>query len=292
MKLDYHVHPNLYGKELLRRRLLAAIWKSFSKHELDAVICAEHSFKDAPDAYRSLIAARPKDARTQVFPGAELVASDGRGVDVIAFADHDWYDDHRELLRPYGMTLAEMLRYLRASELHYFIPHPLLMGQALGEIYDTEESMEAFLTSVPAFEAFNSSFLLLEHLFQYPFVRPLLRSIRNKMRRSAQVDLETYKKDHHRFLAIGSDAHHPWELGFCVEVPGERPATRSEIFRVLTSNTDIQTLHFPTFDRTIIRLIAMGWTTLNEAILRRISKRAAPAPVFLEDALTLHADLP
>ncbi len=290
MKVDYHLHPNLQGEHASRR--LRAIWRALSKKHIDAIICSEHTFKDAPGAYRALTAARPEGDKTHVFPGAELVAKDCHGIDIIAFAEHDWYDEHPRLLEPYAMTLREMLSYLRNSDLHYFIPHPLIVSSTLRKLYPTEEEMQEFLSTVPAFEAFNASFLLLEHLFQYPALRPLLKRFRHRLRAGASVDLSRYQKPNHNFIAVGSDAHHPWEIGFCLEIPGNETENRHSVFEKLTTNTVINTLHFPRFNWTVPRLIAMGWTTMCEGLMRRELRRELETePFAIEEGLSLNVEV-
>ncbi|MDD4319705.1 MAG: hypothetical protein PHW10_05280 [Candidatus Peribacteraceae bacterium] len=268
MRADYHLHPNLLRKHPTRR--LRKIWEAIAASNLDAVICAEHAFKDAPLAYRRLCAARPETATTHVFPGAELVATAGsRGIDVIAFGEEDWYDRHPRLLEPYGMPLAEMLAYLDASsDLRYFIPHPTLLGTPLLKLHPHPEEMRAFLARVPAFEAFNGSPLLLEHLCMLPGIRLPFGRFGRACRRGARLPLELFGRDTHRFFAVGSDAHHPSEIGFGVEIPGGPARGRADTFRRLVTNRDITTLYFPRFNALIPRLLMTAATTLREALTR------------------------
>ncbi|MEK7219007.1 MAG: hypothetical protein AAB728_06115 [Patescibacteria group bacterium] len=266
MKVDYHVHPNLPSRHPGKR--LAKLWQAVERHGLDAFICAEHTFKDAPAAYRETLAARPKRVRCQVFPGAELATSDGRGgVDIVAFAEEDWYDEHPRLLEPFSMTLAETVRTLEASGLHWFIPHPTIMGSALRRMFPSQESMREFLSSVPAFEARNGTHLLIEHLCSHPLVRPFFGCLRERLRASAEPRLDLYFTSH-AFLAVGSDAHHPRDLGYCVEFPGGVLGRRLTFGR-LTRNTDIQTLHLPNFSYALPRLLATAGTAFHEWCMRK-----------------------
>ncbi|MFA6039242.1 MAG: hypothetical protein WCV62_00745 [Candidatus Peribacteraceae bacterium] len=269
MKVDYHVHPNLPTRHPEKK--LAKLWQAVERHRLDAFICAEHSFKDAPGAYRALVAAKPKHVRCQVFPGAELATSDGGGgVDVVAFAREDWYDEHPRLLEPFSMTLAETVRTLEASGLRWFIPHPTIMGTALRRQFPGQGEMREFLASVPAFEARNGTHLLIEHLCTHPLARPFLRGVRDRLRASAEPRLDLYFREH-AFLAVGSDAHHPRDLGYCVEFPG-RAAGRRHVFERLTRNTDIQTLHLPAFSYALPRLLATAGTAFHEWCMRKAGR--------------------
>lgn len=266
MRADYHLHPNLPKGNACRR--LKALWKGIERHKLDAVICAEHSFKNAPDAYRRFVAAKPKSLRCHVFPGAELVTSDPHGgVDVVAFAEEDWYDAHPLLLEPFSLTLPEMLRYLEASGLRWFIPHPMILGTPLRALFATQEEMRGFLARVPAFEARNGSHLLIEHLCTYPILRPFLKRFREKLRASAEPRVEAFFRSH-AFLAVGSDAHHPRELGYSVEVPG-KAGSRSLAFERLVTNTDIKTLYLPSFSNPFPRLVAASLTAMHEWGMRK-----------------------
>jgi len=267
MRADYHIHPNLPRRHPEQR--LTAFWSAIEKHRLDAVICAEHSFKDAASAYRKVMAAKPKQMHCHVFPGAELVTSDPHGgVDVIAFAEEDWYDAHPRLLEPFSMTLTEMLRYLQASDLQYFIPHPLILGTSLRWLFRTQDDMKNFLATIPAFEARNGSPLLLAHLCTlFPLLHPLLRRFREKLSTSAEPQLELYYGEH-AFLAVGSDAHHPRELGFSVEIPGKADSRRFA-FERLTHNTDVSRLSFPSFSNPFLRLLSFASTAFHEWGMRK-----------------------
>ncbi len=276
MRTDYHFHPNLNERRPAKK--LKAIWNAFEEHHLDAVVCAEHAFKDPAFAYRQVVKSKPKHMRTHVFPGAELVTGDGRaGVDVIAFAEHDWYDEHPRLLEPFTMNLKEMIGYLEASNLHWFIAHPTIMRTPLLSLYPTQEAMQEFLATVPAFEARNGTHLLIEYHCTNPFIRPFLRRVRDHLRASAEPTLDLYYKDGvHRFLAVGSDAHSPKDVGYSVEIPGKAQSRRHAL-ELMTSNTNIQTIYLPNFNHSVRRLFHLGMTGLHESQMRRAGFRRSDA---------------
>ncbi len=268
MKADYHFHPNLQAK--YARKRLRHIWAAFRKHQLDAVICAEHTFKNAPAAYRRLVKAKPANARTHVFPGAELVTKDGLGVDVIAFARDDWYDRHPRLLEPFSMSLQEMLAYLAASDLEYFIPHPYLIKNPLKEMYSTDEDMCAFLRTMPGYEAVNGCFLNTERMMERSLV---LRHITGRLRKNLR---ECSRPSAHRipgstagFVAVGSDAHHPWDIGLCVEIASSSQPDRDQAFSLLRRNRDISRLICPPAKASARKFWVMAWTAFLEACTRR-----------------------
>ena len=115
MKADYHFHPNLHAKNPEKR--LQRIWDAIIANELDAIICTEHAYKNAPDAYRRLIATKPANAKTYIFPGIELITNEGKGIEIIAFTENDWYDDHPLLLKPFAMNLSETSLYCSLEKL-------------------------------------------------------------------------------------------------------------------------------------------------------------------------------
>jgi hypothetical protein len=213
-----------------------------------------------------------------------------KGIDIIVLAEKDWYDDHPRLLRPYALSLKEAIAYLNDTDLQYFIPHPTLFGSSLPRLITSDEEMEQFLASVPAFEAVNGCYLLLDYLFSSSLLPRKVRSFGRHLRESAQPDLKRYQREHHRFLAVGSDAHHPRELGFSVEIPGHCPASAQDIFERITSNTDIKTLHFPRFSAVIPRLLSMAWTTFAESQMRREWQREEPQSLPFDESLILQPD--
>ena len=140
-------------------------------------------------------------------------------------------------------------------------------------VFVAKKRIRAFLASVPAVEAFNGCYLILEHICKT--VHPARRLLRAK----ASLDLERLAPAAHAFLAVGSDAHHPRELGFSVEIPSS-PKNRREAFALLTTNTDISRLHFPRIDRLLPRIVFSGWTTLHEGMMRHELRRAEDTQKF------------
>lgn len=272
MKADYHFHPNLHAKQPEKR--LRELWDAISANDLGAIICTEHAYKNAPTAYRQLVHAQPSNATTHVFPGAELITKDGKGIEIIAFAEDDWYDEHPLILEPLTMSLAEMIAYLEASNLHWFIPHPFLRGNPLRRLFPDEDQMSDFLKRVPAIEIRNGCYLLLEKFFcSIPW--SLLKNCESgKLCESVQLTSSMIPCGKYDFLAVGSDAHHPRDIGFSVDIPthGNRP-TREEAFRALVTNKTIDVVHIPPQCFSLRHLIYTGWTAFSEACMKREWKR-------------------
>ena len=269
MKADYHFHPNLHAKKPEKR--LERIWEAISKHQLNAIICTEHVYKNAPDAYRRLVESKPADAKAHIFPGAELITRDGKGIEVIAFAEEDWYDEHPKLLEPFAFTLSEILGYLEKTDLHYFIPHPFLPGNPLRQFYPEKNAMNGFLRSLPAFEVSNGCYLLLEYFLDC--IR--FKKIANALRQSVQIRLSgiSERERAHRFIAVGSDAHHPRDMGFCVEIPSAKGIGRHDAFSLITSNCDVRMIHIPKQALSLRHLLYTCWTTFSEYWMKREWRR-------------------
>ena len=267
MKTDYHFHPNLHAKNPEKR--LRRIWDAITTSGLDAIICTEHAYKNAPDAYRRLIATKPTNAQAHIYPGVELITNEGKGIEIIAFAEHDWYDDHPLLLKPFAMNLSEMLTYLQDSDLQWFVPHPFLPGNPLKRLFPDEGSMLDFLSQVPAFEMQNGCYLLLEKFFEYmPWT--WLHNVEKKLRDSVQLSQSLVKNGEHAFYAIGSDAHHPRDLGFYVDITTSKPQpNRTEAFQVLITNKTIDAVHVPSQCFSLRHLLYTGWTTFSESCMKR-----------------------
>lgn len=271
MRVDYHFHPNLLSKNPERR--LRALWRSIEHHQLDAMICTEHSYKNAPEAYRRVIAVKPAHARTHIFPGAELVTKEGKGIDIIAFAEHDWYDDHPILLQPFALSLEEMIAYLKQSDLHYFIPHPYLTANPLKKVFSSTEKMKNFLASVAGYEICNGCYLQLEKfLCMFP-LNYFFKNLCRELHESAQPLAKQLPESPRQFLAVGSDAHHPRELGVCIDIPCEKPSDRHCVFQTLIHNKTPATIHRHTHPFSLIRLLYMTWTAYSEGWMKKEWKR-------------------
>jgi len=272
MKADYHFHPNLHAKKPEKR--LQSLWKAIMSSGLDAIICTEHTYKNAPVSYRQFVQAKPADAKTHVFPGAELISKEGKGIEIIAFAEEDWYDNHPLILQPLTMSFSEMVAYLEQSELHWFIPHPFLLGNPLKRLCPSTEKMLDFLNSVPALEVQNGCYLLLEKLYRTLPWQWFREKQAVKFRSSVQLPPSLIPRGNHQFLAVGSDAHHPRDIGFHVDIPTQRNVTkRSEVFHALTTNTSVDNVYIPPQTLSIRHLLYTAWTTFSEACMKREWRR-------------------
>jgi len=265
------------------RKRLREIWAAMEKHHIDAVICAEHTFKNAPNAYRRLVAAQPAHMRTHVFPGAELATKGGPGIDIIAFGMDDWYDRHPRLLEPFSMSLRQMLSYLEQSELSYFVPHPYLIKNPLKEFYSTDEEMRTFLASVPAYEAFNGCYLNLENICRMPLLRRCMGRAIRLMAEASHPSPHRLPARANRFIAVGSDAHHPRDIGLSVGIPCARPLNRRDVFTRLTGNTNIQDIRQPSAEPSLRSMLFMSWTALLETATRRGLSTWNAVQALLED---------
>lgn len=249
------MHPNLQARNAAKR--LRALWAAFDREALCAVISAEHVFKDASGAYRRLVAARPAGANTHVYPGAELVSRED--IDVLCFAEHDWYDDHPELLVPYALPLRHLIARLEAVGLPYFIPHPYIANNKLKRLFPDPAELKAFLGTVQGFEVANGALLQLWQLLRLRGLRRPARRVRDRLCATAAPELRCFPVPR-KFIAAGSDAHHPAEIGSVYVELACREDDRSAVFQAMTANTDPSRIHMAA-DRFSPR--AFAWTTFT-----------------------------
>ncbi|HBY73640.1 MAG TPA: hypothetical protein DEG44_03045, partial [Candidatus Kerfeldbacteria bacterium] len=113
MLVDYHFHPNLSKHDYFAKRKCREIWRQFVRHGMNVVIVTEHVFKNPTRAYRLLLATRPPDASTIIFPGIEALTSEG--IDLIVFAQTESLFAHRALMVPKQLSLIDMIRYVNAQ---------------------------------------------------------------------------------------------------------------------------------------------------------------------------------
>lgn len=289
MKIDYHFHPNLQAKCPDKR--LGRLWDAIREHKIDAIICTEHVYKNAPDAYRRFIQAKPGDIDTCVFPGAELITKEGKGIEVIAFAEHNWYAEHPLLLQPLTLSLDEMIAYLQQSNLYWYIPHPFLIGNPLKKKYATEEAMQAFLASVPGVEMHNGCYLMLEEFYRKLPLALFHTHQAEKFRTSVQ--LSSVPGDGHAFLAVGSDAHHPRDVGFCLEVEGDASElSRTDLFEFMITNKQFQSVRIPQATFSLMHLLYTGWTTFSEYCMKREWRRYQNQHAAFTTLTTTHPLVP
>lgn len=280
---DYHFHPNFkFGRNL--RKQSEKIWKAFDQHKLDVVVISEHSWKRPTDSYHILEQYRTSGSKTRILPGIEVLTEEG--LDVVVFGScGSWYDEVRlaPLLEPYSAPIENVIRLVQDPDhpVRGFLPHPYTRGTTGAVDFYGREEAKILASKLGGVEASNNCYddtlALSRHIGPKFFPATLER-----MQRTHQIDNEFLDEVEVDFIAIGSDAHFPEEVGYgCLIDVAEMPETQEQAHQAITTNTTREGVprHFkPALDR-VVHVSRSAIITAQEALqkkaIRKSKKKAA-----------------
>ncbi len=239
--VDYHFHPNFQFRKPVACQA-AKVWSAFQRHGLDVVVVSEHSWKRPAESFWELEAERPSESGTTLLPGVEVLTREG--LDVVVFGvDAGWYaaPSLRGLLVPYGPTFDDVLRLASDPQtpLAAFLPHPFTPGTTGAVSYFGETEAKRLAGRLGGVEVSNfcySDCLALTNRIG----TKLLPQTYRRMHLTQSMEAAFHDGSDVRFLAHGSDAHFPEELGYgcLVDRVGSGAADPETVFASMTSNTN------------------------------------------------------
>lgn len=258
IRVDYHFHPNLPTSNARAARKVARLYKRFAQRGISAVLITEHVYKDPVRAWRMMQEQKPADIT--IFPGLEYLTKEG--IDICLFAETDAIYSYAWI--PYALSYEEIIDFLQTHpDVRGFVTHPYTLGTTSiitkkGDSF-TKEAIEA-LGSV---ECIYSVFRDLKKLLNFPILRLCTASLRARIDKNESLPLDFHPRTL-RFFAIGSDAHHVWEIG-----PGAEVAMKESVFGSIVGNTAIQPYGID--QGKLWRLIPAAFTTAHEWLLKRVT---------------------
>ena len=278
---DYHFHPNFNFGRCLKTQA-SQIWDAFKKHKLDVVVVCEHAWKRPTDSFHVLQDHRPADCDTFLLPGIEVLTKEG--LDVVVFGPcGSWYSETNlsDLFEPYHPRIDDVIRLVQQPHhpVRGFLPHPYTRGTTgTVEFYGLDEAKQ-LATALGGVEASNNCYEDALHLS-----RRLGRWFPKTMERMLRTEdigdefLDEVKVD---FIAIGSDAHFPAEIGYgCMIEVSDRPQSADDAYRAMTTNRTregVPRKFKPAIDR-VFHVSKSAYITAHEAIqkkaIRNQKKRA------------------
>ena len=230
--VDYHIHPNFSFRGSKANEQAKTWWAKFSECKLGAVLVTEHSYKNPARAYQILLQNKPEDSPTEIFPGVEALTKEG--IDFIVFSKNEDIYTKKELIIPYGRTIEDMLRFVKENSLHGFVTHPFTPGTTGIVAHKGEDFTLDVIRRIKAVEAHNSSFDLLKQFLLTTKLHYILRKKFDCILKTENLP-ENFLNVELNFIAGGSDAHYPSELGsgFLINV---NKLTRDAIFEAIIHN--------------------------------------------------------
>jgi len=257
--VDYHFHPNLPKGKKRAIKKCQKIWASYVKQNINTVIVTEHNFKNPERAFRLMKETKPEHCN--VFPGMEHVTEEG--IDVLIFHRDDSIYRCNELA-PFGLTLDETIKITEQNNYACCLAHPYSLAKSSAIKRLGHEKYFEYLNKICAVEISNSSFNNLINIVEKPFMKRIFKKKLSDIHNTKKLPESDYPEKI-KFLAVGSDAHHPKEIGtFCtIKSNGD------DLYEQIISNIS-PFITEKIFKKTDIRLLAISaYITFFEFIKKR-----------------------
>lgn len=269
IRVDSHLHPNfnfLLPDSSIRRHA-EKLWRQFTKYSLDAVFVSEHSFKHPVRSFRELQKHRPVNSRTMLIPAVEALSKEG--LDLIVFSRDEHVYAQRDILTPYGLPFETMLSRVESDPgLHCIIPHPFLLG-VRGLIHNhTRNEIRECICRVRCVEKYNACPLLIERILGRFGLDTILKRTCRRLCDTEHVPDDMIGNDVTVFA--GSDAHHWWDIGSCLQIHAELPENENDLFRMILSDAYRRTVEWRKHTFVTIPLLLDGVTSFLEAMKQRL----------------------
>lgn len=260
--IDYHFHPNLPRNEKKALIKCNNWWKSFEKHGVNTIIVTEHCYKNPKKAFALMT--RTKPAGFYIFPGLEYVTKEG--IDIIIFSQSKQIYDYNEL-KPFKLSYDETINFILKTNLSGYITHPYTIGRTSIISVLGRNKYLFYLNKLGSVEVTNNAFANLKELIDKPLLNKVFSKQIKRIVKTKDLPKEDYPKKI-RFLAAGSDAHNPEELGTFVTVE----TTPRNLFKKITINTNpaITTKKYTSVNYLLLMKTAI--TSFEEFVEKKISK--------------------
>lgn len=298
LRIDTHVHPNLkLFSRYLTRRKARKMWQAFTNHHLDAVIVAEHAFKQPVQAFGAMKRYRPNGAHTHLIPGVEALTKEG--IDVIVFSRDEYIFQQKDILTPYKLSFEELvLRIEQDDRLYGVVTHPFVLS-ATGMIahYGIDQIRQS-IQRLQFVECHNMCLWYLRIVFEWLGLSRRFPRLYRSFLSTEDVPRDIIGSG---IVFGGSDAHHPWDIGSHLQVHTQHTALYDAVFDALITSTHRRcfVVHKPdsvlllslvtSFITAPLEIIKKQWRlfyTLDLSFLSRGRRMLQPLILFTRCALT------
>jgi hypothetical protein len=205
--IDYHFHPNLPKSEKKAHKKSKKAWENFQKHNINVVISTEHVFKNPQRAFSVMKENKPDDAF--LFPGIEYLTQEG--IDVLIFSQDEKIYTHKELT-PYNLSLEETVTFAEKNNYACSIAHPHTLGTTSIIKRMGQEKYLQYAQKTKSIELSNSSFNNILPCLNFFLLKKIFAKKIKQIENNRLVPEENFFQEV-KFFAVGSDAHHPEQIG-------------------------------------------------------------------------------
>jgi hypothetical protein len=264
LRIDYHSHPNLSKINSIALKKCKKWWRFFEKNKINCVLITEHAYKNPRRAFEFMNKTKPKGFFC--FPGVECVTKEG--VDIVIFSNNPKIYKLKQLA-PLKTTYNEIIKLVCSKKyLYSYVTHPYTLGLTSVINKLGNKVYKDSVKKLGALEISNGAFDNLECFFRLFPLRFFFKSKLSKISLTKHIPKKDYPKPI-KFLAAGSDAHFPEDLGnhFEINTPS-KTISENKVFQLLSKNKGKGRVVIKNKKLQLFLLIISGLTSAHEFFIK------------------------
>lgn len=264
LRIDYHFHPNLPANNRLANKKCQEFWNRFGEKSINCVVVMEHSYKNPRRAYELMLKTKPNGFF--VFPGVEYITKEG--IDVAIFSKDCNIYKIKEL-KSFNLSFKEVINLAESNKgLFVFPVHPYTLGHTSVIKKLGYQQYKAYINKLGALEIANSTLDDVKCCMnKLPF---LFKSQLSNIAKTQNIP-KTDHPDNINFLAVGSDAHYPEDIGYCyeIELDNNSPLDQASVFEQVINNHGLgRPIRVERKIISMVHFLKILRTSLNESLIK------------------------
>lgn len=229
IRVDYHFHPNLPITKKRAEKKIRKIYSKLDELNINVVLITEHVYKNYVRAWDLMKKNKPENFF--IFPGLEYVTKEN--IDICLFSETE--NIYKYHIKPFQMSYEEVLSFLEVhKDVFGYVTHPFTLGETSILDKKGEKFTKIAIEKLGSVEAAYTEYHRLKELLQNRFIKSFFTKTLRRIEENEKMPKEFYPSNI-KFLATGSDAHHVWEIGTCVEVA----LKENNVFHSVINNKEI-----------------------------------------------------
>lgn len=261
IRTDYHFHPNLPRNIKRADKKCKYIWEQLAQKGIHVVLVTEHAYKNPKRAFEYM--RRHKPDSLYCFPWVECISQEG--VDIVVFSDSEKIYDYKEL-QSFWLPYRDIIDFVNSKDdLSAYVTHPhtLWLAWVIKKLgYDAYQESSQKLGAVEISNGgLDNVYIFIEKFW----LKKIFKNLSHKINKVKLLPRNDYPSTI-IFLAAGSDAHYPEEIGNCYEIEVDVPIIQEDaIFAFIKNNQGRWKVYIDTSKKfSSVLLIKTAFTAFEE----------------------------